>query len=103
MNLVATISKNLMPCPFCGSDDEVKLVPLYNEDGREIGGAIRCDACLSTFTHPEAATHIDLIAHWNERPAESVKRIAEIMVENLTTKDKELLFFGGAENDDADH
>ena len=95
MNLMASIAENLMPCPFCGSDDEVELVPLYNEDGREAGGAIRCSSCGSTFTHPEAATHVDLIAHWNERPcdkcypelgycntkmerdAEAVKRMAE--------------------------
>jgi len=56
----------LLPCPFCGFDDE--LYPSYRWPGNIGLHAIDCLRCGIDFVPREG---MDVIAAWNKRPSQS--------------------------------
>ena len=61
--------EELKPCPFCGGEAELKLIPNYFTQGLSSNGwAIECTRCHCTQT-PHMSDH-DAVEDWNERKPE---------------------------------
>lgn len=71
------ISRELLPCPLCGSSDVSLAWDVYDTDrGRRTQSQIRCLGCrilTKTFR-----SHAEARAYWNNRAAPAVERQVEI-------------------------